>query len=348
MEEELLDLKFRISPHAFFQVNTAGAEVLYQKVVDESRRGKEGGREGVAEGEEGEEGPKLILDVCCGTGTIGICAATQLEKEEEEMEGEGKVSSTTSGGDLSEEQQQQQQQEKKKNSKSLVLGIEMCESAVEDARVNAARNGVHNAAFICSKAEDVLLSMLRDRPPSHLSYSSNANAAEEARLAGLSPEVRATLREIMTGRNSGNSSSSSSSSSSSLVAIVDPPRNGLHADCLRALRNCKQVQRLVYVSCNPTKSLPRDAVALCGPTSQKLRGVAFRPVKAIPVDLFPHTSHCEVIVVFERGEEQEVGEEGGGEEGVEKEEEGGGGGEGGGEAVLEVSTTTTTAMEEGE
>jgi tRNA (uracil-5-)-methyltransferase len=48
-----------------------------------------------------------------------------------------------------------------------------------------------------------------------------------------------------------------------------------------------------------------------------LKGVAFRPVKAIPIDIFPHTSHCEVIVVFERGEEVE---EGGGEEGVKKKE----------------------------
>eukprot|EP00624_Nannochloropsis_granulata_P002475 evm.model.NODE_22511_length_10312_cov_32.033165.3 len=326
MEEELLGLKFRISPHAFFQVNTAGAEVLYQKVVDESRRKEEHG------GEE-EEGQKLILDVCCGTGTIGICAATQLEKKkkkkkkEEVVEGvgeEGKDSIANISGedDPSGDTKQLEEQE----SKNLVLGIEMCESAVEDARVNASRNGVQNAAFICSKAEDVLLSMLRDRPPSHPSYTTNANAAEEASLAGLSPEVRATLREIMT------ASSNNSSSSSSVVAIVDPPRNGLHVDCLRALRNCTQVQRLVYVSCNPTKSLPRDAVALCGPPSQKLKGLSFRPVKVVPVDMFPHTRHCEVIMVFERGEEEAV------EDRAEDGEEGGD----------EGSMVTTTAMEEGE
>ncbi|GAB5031200.1 23s rrna (uracil-5-)-methyltransferase [Nannochloropsis oceanica] len=330
MEEDLLGLKFRISPHAFFQVNTAGAEVLYQKVVDESRRNEE-------EWEKEEERPKLILDVCCGTGTIGICAATQLEekKMEEEVvvEGVGEeekniIARISGEDDPSGATKQLEEQERK----SLVLGIEMCESAVEDARVNASRNGVQNAAFICSKAEDVLLSMLRDRPSSHLS---STKAADEARLAGLSPEVRATLREIMT-------ASSSSSSSSSVIAIVDPPRNGLHVDCLRALRNCPRVQRLVYVSCNPTKSLPRDAVALCGPPSQKLKGVSFRPVKAIPVDMFPHTRHCEVIMVFERGEEEAVEEEG--DKGVKKE-----GGEGGAdeEGVLE-GIVTKTLVEEGE
>lgn len=29
-------------------------------------------------------------------------------------------------------------------------------------------------------------------------------------------------------------------------------------------------------------------------------GRAFRPVRAIPVDLFPHTPHCEMVMVFER------------------------------------------------
>ena len=35
-----------------------------------------------------------------------------------------------------------------------------------------------------------------------------------------------------------------------IVGIVDPPRSGLHRDVLRALRCCKGLNRLVYVSCN--------------------------------------------------------------------------------------------------
>jgi tRNA/tmRNA/rRNA uracil-C5-methylase (TrmA/RlmC/RlmD family) len=34
-----------------------------------------------------------------------------------------------------------------------VLGVEMCSSAVEDAAINAARNGVDNATFVCSRGE---------------------------------------------------------------------------------------------------------------------------------------------------------------------------------------------------
>lgn len=52
-----MGLKFRISPEAFFQVNTKAAEILYQSAID------------LAEPTENSS----MLDVCCGTGTIGLC-----------------------------------------------------------------------------------------------------------------------------------------------------------------------------------------------------------------------------------------------------------------------------------
>lgn len=59
-EEKLGKCTFQISPGAFFQTNTEGAEVLYQIVVDRIK--------------EVTTDPKqtLLLDVCCGTGTIGL------------------------------------------------------------------------------------------------------------------------------------------------------------------------------------------------------------------------------------------------------------------------------------
>lgn len=41
-----------------------------------------------------------------------------------------------------------------------------------------------------------------------------------------------------------------SDKSNTIVGIVDPPRSGLHRDVLRALRTCKGLNKLVYVSCN--------------------------------------------------------------------------------------------------
>ena len=89
-----------------------------------------------------------------------------------------------------------------------------------------------------------------------------------------------------------------------LLAIVDPPREGMHSSCLTAIRNCSRIERLVYVACNPTKSLVRDAVPLCGPVSKKYTGSSFKPVTATPVDLFPMTPHCEMVMIFERFKEE--------------------------------------------
>jgi tRNA (Uracil-5-)-methyltransferase len=48
-----------------------------------------------------------------------------------------------------------------------------------------------------------------------------------------------------------------------VVAVVDPPRAGLHRTVLRALLGCAAIKRLVYVSCNPD-SLALNAAVLCG------------------------------------------------------------------------------------
>ncbi|CAN0018765.1 unnamed protein product, partial [Phaeothamnion confervicola] len=93
---------------------------------------------------------------------------------------------------------------------------------------------------------------------------------------------------------------SSGSGGNDLLAIVDPPREGLHADCLAAIRNCATIKRLVYVSCNPTKSLVKDVKLLGSAASKRYRGKPFRPVRATPVDMFPHTPHCEMVMTFER------------------------------------------------
>lgn len=50
---------------------------------------------------------------------------------------------------------------------------------------------------------------------------------------------------------------------SHVVAVVDPPRAGLHRNVLRALLACKELKRLVFVSCNPD-SLVLNAGLLCG------------------------------------------------------------------------------------
>ncbi|XDV50413.1 hypothetical protein PO909_019475 [Leuciscus waleckii] len=61
---EVLGFKFRISADSFFQVNQGAAEALY-KTVAELNRACVGG---------------TLLDVCCGTGAIGISLSPQMER----------------------------------------------------------------------------------------------------------------------------------------------------------------------------------------------------------------------------------------------------------------------------
>jgi tRNA (uracil-5-)-methyltransferase len=55
----------------------------------------------------------------------------------------------------------------------------------------------------------------------------------------------------------------------------------------------------VFLSCDP-KAAAKNFVDLGRPTSKTYHGAPFVPVRAVPVDMFPHTSHCELIVYLER------------------------------------------------
>ena len=41
------------------------------------------------------------------------------------------------------------------------------------------------------------------------------------------------------------------------------------------------------------------------PTTKAVVGTPFRPVRAQPVDLFPYTPHCEMVMMFERLDDRE-------------------------------------------
>uniref|UniRef100_A0A8P0NG25 tRNA (uracil-5-)-methyltransferase homolog A n=2 Tax=Canis lupus familiaris TaxID=9615 RepID=A0A8P0NG25_CANLF len=198
IHEDLLGLTFRISPHAFFQVNTLAAEVLYTVIQDWAQL----------------DTGSTVLDVCCGTGTIGLALAPRVKR---------------------------------------VVGIELCQEAVEDARVNARDNELSNVEFHCGRAEDLVPALV-------------------SRLA-----------------------------SQQLVAILDPPRAGLHSKVILAVRRAENLKRLLYVSCNPRAAMG-NFVDLCRAPSNRVKGVPFRPVKAVAVDLFPQTPHCEMLILFERVE----------------------------------------------
>lgn len=95
--DELCNLKFNISPLSFYQVNRAQAERLY----------------GIAAEFADLTESDFLLDLYCGTGTIGLSMANKVHK---------------------------------------VLGVEIISQAIENARENAQINGIKNSEFICSDA----------------------------------------------------------------------------------------------------------------------------------------------------------------------------------------------------
>ncbi|XP_012255904.2 tRNA (uracil-5-)-methyltransferase homolog A [Athalia rosae] len=196
IEETLLGMTFRVSPKAFFQVNTLGAEVLYKAAIDLAQPTMD----------------TTVLDICCGTGTIGISFAKYCGE---------------------------------------VLGLELIEEAIKDAKQNVLTNGVTNCEFFVGKAEDILSPVIQ----------------------------RATKPD--------------------LVAIVDPPRAGLHQRALVTLRKTKKLNKLVYISCDPKAAL-KNLVDLARPTSKQYQGDPLVPIKAVPVDMFPYTKHCELVIYMER------------------------------------------------
>lgn len=102
IEEQILGIRYLISSLAFFQVNPAQTEVLYQTALDYA----------------GLTGQETALDLYCGTGSISLLLARAARR---------------------------------------VIGIEVVPQAIEDARVNAERNGLaEKSTFLCGKAEDLL------------------------------------------------------------------------------------------------------------------------------------------------------------------------------------------------
>ncbi len=72
------------------------------------------------------------------------------------------------------------------------------------------------------------------------------------------------------------------------LVVVNPPRRGIGSD-LAAWIEKSGVRHVVYSSCN-AESLARDLAVM----------PSLRPVEARVLDMFPHTTHYEVLVLLAR------------------------------------------------
>ena len=106
--EELLGLNFEISMKSFFQTNPKSAEKLYNKVVDYALENKEA------------VDNTIVMDLFCGTGTIGQILASRSEN-------------------------------------AKIVGVDIVASAIEDARENAKRNNIEGVEFYAADVGKFLL-----------------------------------------------------------------------------------------------------------------------------------------------------------------------------------------------
>ena len=105
--EKLLGLNFKISPFAFFQTNSYGAEVLYKEVIKYAEKVNENADK------------KIIFDLYCGTGTIGMLLAKEIKN-------------------------------------SSIIGIDIIEESITSAKENAILNEIKNCKFIAGDVKDVI------------------------------------------------------------------------------------------------------------------------------------------------------------------------------------------------
>lgn len=99
--EELLGLDFEISMESFFQTNPKSAERLYNKAMDY-----------VFE-DENTLKDEVVMDLFCGTGTIGQILSTRTQNTE-------------------------------------IIGVDIVEEAIKDAKRNAKRNKIDNVQFFAA------------------------------------------------------------------------------------------------------------------------------------------------------------------------------------------------------
>lgn len=75
------------------------------------------------------------------------------------------------------------------------------------------------------------------------------------------------------------------------VVFMDPPRAGSDKKFLSSLIKMSP-KTVVYISCNP-ETMARDLYYLTQNSTYKVK-------KIQPVDMFPHTSHVETVVLLSR------------------------------------------------
>ncbi|XP_022163006.1 tRNA (uracil(54)-C(5))-methyltransferase homolog-B-like isoform X2 [Myzus persicae] len=88
------------------------------------------------------------------------------------------------------------------------------------------------------------------------------------------------------------------SMTSDLSAVLNPGRAGVHPKVINAIRNNRLINSLAYVSCKADSPITMKNLVELVVNNKKSRPFTLKSIK--PVDMFPHTKHCELIFMFKR------------------------------------------------
>ncbi len=152
----------------------------------------------------------------------------------------------------------------------VCVGIEVNDKAVEEARENAALNGIENCAFVSASAEAIF----KSKDPVRVKRNKNGQ-----KHVGSYEIDDIEISNLIVGDFPRDTT----------VVVVDPPRKGCSEEFLEQLHEYKP-QRVVYMSCDPATQA-RDAKFLVS--------YGYEIISVQPFDLFPQTRHIECLAVFE-------------------------------------------------
>ena len=90
------------------------------------------------------------------------------------------------------------------------------------------------------------------------------------------------------------------STGSEVVAVVNPGRGGVNREVVEHLRSLPLLSSLVYISCEPEDRQVVGNMLSLVKVHKKEKTLPFTLTNVIPIDMFPHTHHCEHVFVFNR------------------------------------------------
>ena len=161
-----------------------------------------------------------------------------------------------------------------------VYGLEIVPEAIENAKKNAEKNGLHNAEFFVGAAEEVLPKWVEEQKR-ELEKTAILRGSGEFNEDGCSENLA-----------HGGQKNRAARGIADLVDVVslDPPRKGCDEACLSAVLELSP-KRIVYVSCDPG-SLARD-IKYLGEGGYVLE-------KWVGIDNFPRTGHVETVALLSK------------------------------------------------